>query len=408
MTDQYQNIKICRQYIESKLGWGQSDSWQNQDFENLSEKIFQETGQVLSISTLKRIWGKVKYDGRPNIATLDVLAQFAGFENWRAFDGAQPASETVLFPEEKRQGSMLNRPRLWQYLVMLFCLATICAFWYKQSGKKLWFSNIEFNSRPLTTGLPNTVVFAYNARQTNADSVFIQQSWDKRKRQKVDQYDTVFTSTYYIPGYYKAKLVLNDSVVKEHDVLIETNGWMGLLDTRPFPIYLKKEDVARGDEWGFSQAQLDTIALSSHEPVLFVLANVSKDFQKIDSAHFVLNLQLQNTYNQPGKDVCQKTFVSVLGSNGFINIPLCKTGCVGEVSLMLGDKVVSGKTNNLEALGVDFTQKVNLRCELVQDNLCIYTNDKLAFTAANPAIGQLQGCRIAFTGTGVMSHFDLH
>lgn len=408
MTDQFRNIGICRQYIESRLGWGGSDSWQNQDFENLSEKIFQETGQVLSISTLKRIWGKVKYDGRPNIATLDVLAQFAGFENWRAFDGAQPAAETELLPEKKQQGKILNRPRLWQYVLILFCLAMICAFWYKQSVKKLWFSNIEFNSRPLTTGLPNTVVFEYNARQSNADSVFIQQSWDKRKRQKVNQNDTVFTSTYYIPGYYKAKLVLNDSVVKEHDVLIETAGWMGLLDTRPFPIYLKKEDIVRGDEWGFSQTQLDTIALSSNEPVLFVLANVSKDFQKIDSAHFVLNLQLQNTYRQPGKDVCQKTFVSVLGSNGFINIPLCKTGCVGEVSLMLGDKVVSGKTNNLEALGVDFTQKVNLRCELVQDNLFIYTNDKLAFTAPNPAIGKLQGCRIAFTGTGGMSHFDLH
>ncbi len=70
---------------ESNTGWGDSDEWTNQDFVILSEKIQERTGAALSHVTLKRIWGKVKYDSLPNIHTLDTLVQFLGYEHWRDF-----------------------------------------------------------------------------------------------------------------------------------------------------------------------------------------------------------------------------------------------------------------------------------------------------------------------------------
>jgi hypothetical protein len=84
---------------ESNTGWGDSHEWTNQDFVILSEKIQERTGAALSHVTLKRIWGKVKYNSLPNIHTLDTLVQFLGYEHWRAFkcqNGNGTASATTV------------------------------------------------------------------------------------------------------------------------------------------------------------------------------------------------------------------------------------------------------------------------------------------------------------------------
>ncbi len=70
---------------ESDTGWGDSNEWTNQDFVILSERIQERTGAPLSHVTLKRVWGKVKYNSLPNTHTLDTLVQFLGYESWRDF-----------------------------------------------------------------------------------------------------------------------------------------------------------------------------------------------------------------------------------------------------------------------------------------------------------------------------------
>ena len=78
-------IEKTKQLFGENTGWGDSDEWTNQDFVNLSEKIQERTGVALSHVTLKRVWGKIKYNSLPNTHTLDTLVQFLGYENWRAF-----------------------------------------------------------------------------------------------------------------------------------------------------------------------------------------------------------------------------------------------------------------------------------------------------------------------------------
>ncbi|MEI9809516.1 MAG: hypothetical protein WDO16_17520 [Bacteroidota bacterium] len=40
-----------------------------------------------------------------------------------------------------------------------------------------------------------------------ADSFFIQQSWDKNRRVKIDKHSHTLTDIYYEPGYHIAKLI---------------------------------------------------------------------------------------------------------------------------------------------------------------------------------------------------------
>src|SRR5579863_4219167 len=85
MEKEKQLLVLCRGLIEKSLNWGDSGIWGNDDFERLSEKIFEKTRVQLSISTLKRIWGKVRYENFPTTATLNALAGFLGYESWREF-----------------------------------------------------------------------------------------------------------------------------------------------------------------------------------------------------------------------------------------------------------------------------------------------------------------------------------
>ncbi|HXB34077.1 MAG TPA: hypothetical protein VNV35_11675, partial [Puia sp.] len=86
-------IRQVKKMFEEKTGWGNSDTWTNQDFLQLSELIRDETGITISHVTLKRVWGKVRYDSLPNTHTLNTLAQFLGYDNWRDLAARHPPAQ---------------------------------------------------------------------------------------------------------------------------------------------------------------------------------------------------------------------------------------------------------------------------------------------------------------------------
>ena len=55
------------------------------DFEYLSEQIQSETGEYLSPTTLKRVFGHIPYKGQLRPITLSILARYAGFSGWQDY-----------------------------------------------------------------------------------------------------------------------------------------------------------------------------------------------------------------------------------------------------------------------------------------------------------------------------------
>lgn len=51
--------------------------------ERLMADIEKETGERISINTIKRLTGVIDYEGRPRTYTLDIVARFIGFESWK-------------------------------------------------------------------------------------------------------------------------------------------------------------------------------------------------------------------------------------------------------------------------------------------------------------------------------------
>jgi len=75
-------IKCLRSDLEQRVGQQlQSPA----DFQLLIQQIWEKNHAVLSLSTIKRLWGYVESNGAPRLSTLNTLAQFLGFTDWNAY-----------------------------------------------------------------------------------------------------------------------------------------------------------------------------------------------------------------------------------------------------------------------------------------------------------------------------------
>jgi hypothetical protein len=66
------------------------------DYELLTFVIERETGEMISASTLKRLWGYVSYSSTPRIATMDTLCRYIGYKDFKAFCKALKESGAIV------------------------------------------------------------------------------------------------------------------------------------------------------------------------------------------------------------------------------------------------------------------------------------------------------------------------
>ena len=55
------------------------------DFHGLIQQIWNQQRAILSLSTIKRLWGYVESNGTPRLSTLNTLARFLDFADWNAY-----------------------------------------------------------------------------------------------------------------------------------------------------------------------------------------------------------------------------------------------------------------------------------------------------------------------------------
>ena len=401
----------CKQLIEGKLGWGSSNQWTNQDFDLLSEKIFEVTGIALSQTTLKRIWGKVKYDSAPTVTTLNTLARFIGFENWRDFRQKQklPAEaavsdEPVKKPETATERS--RKPFLFPAIAIGLTLMSILSwnfFSNKQNAKK---ENVpagayQFSSKKMILrGVPNSVVFEYDASKSVADSIFIQQSWDNRLRTRVPKDQHLHTSIYYYPGFFKAKLLADDKIVKEHDIFIQTDGWLPLIEQDPVPLYFKKEEAVTGGRLALSPEKIKSQNVHMEPSVPYVYYANVREFGDLASDNFIFETSLRNDFRE-GAGVCQKSEIRLLTEGSMISIPLSSKGCISENNLFCLGHYIKGNENDLSGFGVDFDHFVKLRFAIKNGKADFFVDDKMVYHLDGITSGsKIKGIIFRFQGTG--------
>jgi hypothetical protein len=406
------SLEHCRRLIEASLGWGDPISWTNEDFEELSGRIFAKTSVRLSVSTLKRIWGKVKYDHSPTTATLNTLARYAGFEGWRDLaNHSRPVPSPALQqPRITPVGPAAPLPPATPLIIGAIALCILLALFSARlrPSSSNSIASLRFESRRTSDDLPNSVVFDYDATPLHPREVMIQQSWDPQRREKVDPNGNEHTSLYYYPGYFSAKLIVDGKTRLESEVFIPTKGWKGIIGRLPMPVYLSKEEIkCDSGRMGIIAPTLQAKTGSSVFTDTWTTFENVREFPGVRGDSFRLDVTVRNT-STVEQCLCRKVLIFVLGKSSAIIIPLADKGCIAALQLLPGYVAINGKDHDLSAFGCDFSRWQHVVCTESGHVLRIGLNGRSIFTLPGVrSIGDIIGVRIGFEGTGEVAEASL-
>ncbi|MEM9258130.1 MAG: hypothetical protein AAGA62_00705 [Bacteroidota bacterium] len=409
-----QLLTSCLRKIEAKTGWGPVEGWTNHDFTELSARIADTTSVHLSATTLKRVWGRVAYASKPSVTTLDALARYAGQENWRAF------RQTVAVPENTLEAVTASQPRpkrlaknparlYLYYLLPLAALAVVISLLSSEStpapaaaptAPVLNPADYAFSFRPVASGVPNSVVFNYDASAAPYDSIYLQQNWDRRRRERIPRSGKVHTSIYYLPGFFNAKLVVGDQVVQTRDLYLRSEGWVTAIDADPVPVYLPPTTTIQDGRIAITEDHLKTLGIPLQpEPPTSVITHVGA-LDGLFSDNFTFRTRLRHDY-ATGASVCQRARVLLLLKNSAIIIPLSRPGCVADLYLLAGGQEFRGRDFDLSAFGVVGDNWLELEFVGKDDLLTFSVNGRKVFTVESEQIPkEFVGIRYEFSGLG--------
>ena len=411
------DLKCLLAIIEGQLDWGDPSGWQGKDFEILNELILEKTKVSLSASTLRRLWGRVEYNHLPSGTTLDTLARFAGFENWRAFTKRNKdtlvltASKEVISEEVTNQPEKASVKRTsWLFKTVLVVAGAIVVSLLGIYGKRTSADPkgaIMFHTHPVTRSLPNSVIFTYDVKTNPDDSVFIQQSWDPDTRVIVNKDKHQFTSVYYRPGFYHAKLGVNNKVVKEQLLMIPTTGWLGMITQYPVPVYLEQNEFMNKEEMKVPSSLIfkKNIPLGPQPPGIEYY-NVG-NFEPVPLKELSFSNEVRNDFHE-GAAACQFIEIILFTDYTPVIVQVSAKGCVSNLRLLNGGYFISGKDNDLSGFGTDLSQWTKVGCKSIGNKIQYYINDKLVFESARPMYNEnIIGIGYRFQGTGGVKNVKL-
>ncbi len=406
-------LQECLQLIETQWQRGSSAEWTSYDFEKLSEAVSASTGITLSVSTLKRVFGKVSYGNMPSTHTLNTLARFAGFEDWNGFcrvsgqvrpaDG-QASVTAGTAPTPVSSAATARRPlaRWWPLLLLPIALLGYSLLSSKKNAHIIPAdpSAYVFTCNKIRSeGVPNSVIFHYRAPAGAGDSVFIAQTWDVSRKKAVLTGERDYSAIYYYPGYFNAKLMVDTQIIRTHDLFITSNGWLALAEAGPVPTYFTKTEVQRKEGIGVDSTILNRYHLIGQQAAPAIRLYYVRDFQGLSSRDFQFETTFRNGSHQ-GSAACQYAQVLILEKNGVFVIPLAARGCVGDLQLWVDNHRVSSQDADLSGFGCDLTQWTNLKVSCSHGMATFFVNGHSAYSLRVPdAPSDIVGVQYRFSGT---------
>lgn len=390
------DLDRLRQKIQEKLEWGSVDSWHSSMFEELSTKVFEATQELLSVPTLKRFFKVVNHEGSPSIHTLDVLSRFVGEGNWRSF--------RLKGTKHVAQPSGIPSKSVYITIGFILALVTIGLIGNKRPEVVINASEFTFSSRVLSNTFPNSVVFDFEIPGTlRADSFSIQQYWDPSKTISIRKEQKQATGIYYFPGYFKAKLLVDDQIAKEHDLFLKSEGWLGLIEYDPTPKYF---NPIQRDAGLFFTEEITEEVKSQSRPVVSSFHFID-DLGSVSGDNFSFSTTIKNTFDDRWA-VCQAVYIYFIGTTGAMIIPFSKIGCSSDNNLMLNDVYLKGKEHDLSSLSADFTTPVRLGVEVKEQSVAITIGDKEVYIDSyTSSMGRLVGLRFKFIGLGEVQSYEI-
>ncbi|RYU97445.1 hypothetical protein [Emticicia agri] len=404
-------LETLKKEITQKAGLGRIENRTQKDYEFLGFFIEEKSGVKISLTTIKRIW-RNEYNRLPHIATLDALSQIARNKDWLALklestkltDEKSRVVLTENIGTDSKHLTELPKQRfayLWAALGLLLVLSVgFFAFKDKFLKKSVPASAIQFSAKTSVNNVvPNTVVFTYNVDSVDAKKFYIQQSWDTRRRVEVTKGNHQQTDIYYLPGYYMAKLIADDSIIREIPVHIKTDDWViaAHQNTIENKILLSKYWLPDGIV-GVRSSILTSHKIDIAEPFILTFHH-SRDL-KIDGNNFVFSSDFK--IDSTGI-VCPATALLLKGEHEYMYINLSAKGCESNLNMNIAERKFDGKNIDLTAFGTSVYNWQHIKVTNQNQKVSIQLNGKEIFqTTYAKSLGELKEVGFIFKGNGII------
>lgn len=406
------HVRACLTALCRDAGFADPDALVQRDLLFLCDRIEDRTGTIISLSTLKRLLAG-QFARLPQVATLDALAQTIGFAHWQAYRAAIAPSDALpvalgaasVAPAAPVATTGRRRPLSWRWLALgaALCLLAVVSLALVRSHRHALAgaATATFSATKVTgNDLPNTVVFHYNIDGVTADSFFIQQSWDRNRRVRIQKGVHTLTDLYLEPGYHVAKLIANDQIIKTVDVSIPTDRWVYYAQPRfgGDPAYITAAAASlTGGALALTRADLTASGVDPDREHLYVMANFPST-RTLNSDSFTLRFRARvaDAMGNPcpflmGEVFCQRNFMF------FSSTP---PGCSSTSEAQFGDNFMGGKTHDLSALGANVRNWQDFELTVKQRAVTIAIDGKPVMTTTyTQPCGQITG--LGFISNGL-------
>jgi len=363
--------------IFNKNGYSDLTRMTQRDFDHIGEQLQQKSGILISGTTVKRLaYGE--FTRLPQIATLNAIANYYDYKTWQDFKASKleeaPKKETV-----QKSGRRFSI----KYWLIPAVIVVLGSFYFFRStkGDVNHAEKASFSFRKNTPNdLPNSVVFSYNIDDVQADSFFIQQSWDQNRRIRIYKNSYTLTDIYYEPGYHIAKLIANDSVIKTADVSIPTDRWFfyAIDNIANYSTqYIKADTFNRNGSLGLSipQLQKNNIEVSKDKRYHYVYFPSRMDIPS-DNFQYKTRIRMQEVRNS----LCPYIEIELYCQRAFMNMRCTTKGCAHEAFIVFGEQLKKGSDNDLSPITFDVSQWTDIEITVKNKTAVVKINGKEAFS----------------------------
>lgn len=416
-------LKYCLTEIERRLNWKASKFWVESDYIKLAEIIQSKSEISISPHTLKRLFGKIKYNEQynPQQATKDALSRFLDFKDWTDFVNDTKTKEKEKKEAEAEVSIILKKKRSLRrkvipVIISVFLMSMVIWFWsdsklVHKKGAKEDFKVVLADSAGIA---PFTVPIKYDVSQIVSDSVWFDFDITHPLRGKQQAFLTkqgsAYNFTYQIPGYYHLTLNRVSKTLYEKDILVLSNNWDSYFsyEANMRKLWLDNEIRQASDSIGFlyySPKSLEAIGLEPSR-VFYVTHRFFNKFD-IDGDNFELEARFKNTLSSGGIS-CYDFAIRLICENELNTVRLMEEGCSQFSGMKFGEVVRNGDQNDLSSFKLDLLDWNTLKIHVKQKKVLVHLNSEVIFEGEyHNSNGNIVGVENIFKGSGMLDYLKI-
>jgi hypothetical protein len=342
---------------------------------------------------------------------LDTLSRFLNYRDWYHFKTQniiESKNNISPVPRKAMRSFKLNQ-KVSVYTALALILIVTGIILLAKRFSPINPKDVVFElKKNLSCGLPNTVVFHYDISKTGFTKAFIQQDWDASKRVKVLAANNYYSCIFYYPGYYNARILVDNLIIKTIPLLINTDGWLSLVRTerrQEKPVYIDKKTL-ENQNLHISPEHIKTLGIDITKDYFVNFYNFH-DFGNINCDSFTLVSEIRNNMNEGGSS-CQYSEIVVEFENGCLLTPFSNIGCTSILNVNYGDKYLKGSENDFSALGINLFDWRSIKIQVINKHVSVYVEGIKVFDLAfNASMGKLIGIHYLFNGCGSVRQTEL-